>query len=323
MLIPLVIITAASLAIYVLGEWFAGASSRIGDHFKLPKGVKGATLDAISSSLPELMVAVFAVIFFGRFDVGVATIAGSAAFNLLVIPALCALAAPRALKVGGRVLDRDGLFFFVSLILFIGALWYSTHWGVLIAVIFLAVYLLYIQRFVAHAKAFQHKAIAKPAKLPRDTLILAVTALGIAGASYLLVDQAIQLAQALGVHPILIAFTVVAAATSIPDTVVSVINAKQGSGDDAISNALGSNTFNILVGLPIPVLLYVFLVGEQVDVAFANTEILFGLLAATIVLLYFIANNKELSKKEGAILLGIYVLFMAYIITIALMTPVS
>ena len=322
MLLILLLIAGCSLAIYYFGDWFANASTRIGDHYKLPRGVKGATLDAINSSLPELMVALFAIIFFGRFDVGVATIAGSAAFNLLVIPALCALLAPVALKIGGHVLDRDGLFFFVSLVLFIGAVWYAKEWGVLISLMLLAVYALYINRFITHTKAHKQVVAEKRTRIPRDVFILIVSMVGIAGASFILVDQAILLATALNIHPILIAFTVIAGATSIPDTVVSVVNARKGSGDDAISNALGSNTFNILVGLPIPVLAHVLFVGEPVTVAFANIEILFGLLIATIVVLYFIANNKTLSKKEGAILLGVYILFMTYVIVLALHTPV-
>ncbi len=312
MFVESAIIIACSFAIYHFGNAFAAASNRIGEHFALPKGVKGATLDAVSSSLPELMVALFAVIFFGSFDIGVATIAGSAAFNLLIIPAAAALVAPAALRVGGHVLDRDGVFFFISLLLLTATLWYTSSWGVWIALLFLGVYAVYVQRFITHAK---ENTTAKHVKtsLSRDTLILLVTATGIAGASYFLVQQAISLAHALGVHPTLIAFTVIAAATSVPDMVVSLANARQGSGDDALSNALGSNTFNILVGLPIPILAYVLLTGQPVALVFANTEILFGLLAATLVLVLTVANGKDLTKRNGVFLLAVYAAFIIYV----------
>ncbi len=313
MLIHLAIIFASSIAIYYLGNAFAEASSRIGDHYRLPKGVKGATLDAISSSLPELLIALFAVLFFGRFDIGVATIAGSAAFNLLIIPALSVLVAPGILKVAKRVIARDGLFYIISLILLLAAVWYAPTWGILLSVIFLGLYAVYIGVFVNDAKKHRETVKSIPTHIPRDIGIAGITALLIAGASYLLVEHAIDFANAIGVHPVLIAFTIIAAATSVPDTVVSMANARKGSGDDAISNALGSNTFDILIGLGIPVLAYVLLIGEPVVHGFMNMEILFGLLAATMIVLYLFARNNSLSKQEGVILLVAYAGFLVYV----------
>ena len=62
--LSIITILIASILIYFIGNIFAKASSKLGDYFKLSKSVKGATFDAIASSLPELLVALFAVIFF-------------------------------------------------------------------------------------------------------------------------------------------------------------------------------------------------------------------------------------------------------------------
>ena len=72
------VILLSSIIIYLSGKRFAESSSKIGDFLNLPRDVKGATFDAISSSLPELLVALYSVIFFKQFEVGIGTIAGSA-----------------------------------------------------------------------------------------------------------------------------------------------------------------------------------------------------------------------------------------------------
>ena len=61
----ILIIVITGLVIYFFGKRFAIASSEIGDYYNISHSVKGATLDAVASSFPELMIAVFAVVFFG------------------------------------------------------------------------------------------------------------------------------------------------------------------------------------------------------------------------------------------------------------------
>ena len=115
-LISFSVIVLTSVLLYFISNRFADASSNIGDYLKLSRSVKGATFDAIAGSMPELLVALFAVIFFKSFEIGIGTIAGSALFNLLVIPGICVLVAPVAFKVSRDVIDRDGLFYIISFV---------------------------------------------------------------------------------------------------------------------------------------------------------------------------------------------------------------
>lgn len=109
-IIDFLVILATMPVIFYAGRWFIESSSNIGDYFRLPRSVKGATFDAVASSFPELMIALFSVIAFGKFEVGVGTIAGSAIFNLLVITGLAVLVAPGVFKVSPPVVRRDSLF---------------------------------------------------------------------------------------------------------------------------------------------------------------------------------------------------------------------
>merc|ERR1740138_859286 len=76
--------------------------------------------------------------------------------------------------------------------------------------------------------------------------------LWIAGFSFLLVWWVDTIGRVLGISEVIMGFTFLAAGTSIPDAVSSMAVAKAGEGDMAVSSSIGSNIFDILVGLPIP-----------------------------------------------------------------------
>lgn len=312
-LLSLFVIMLTSVLIYFIGNKFAEASSDLGDYFKLPRSVKGATFDAIASSLPELMVALFSVIFFKKFEVGIGTIAGSALFNLLIIPGICVLVSPKIFKVSKEVISRDALFYIISVFVLLVLILYFKVWGFLISIILILIYALYLRKIVVHTK--KGKVEKKEVNLLKTIIIFILGIMGIGVSTYFLTEHAILFSGYLGISPIIIGFTIIAAATSIPDTVISVVNARKGDIDDATSNVFGSNIFDILIGLGLPLLIYSIVVGP-VKILFGHLEIIMGLLGATIMLFYFMIEDNSLSKKEGLFLLLLYFLFVIYVIFI-------
>lgn len=316
LIINILIILITSIVIYYIGNIFAESSSKIGDYLNLPRSVKGATFDAIASSLPELLVALFAVIFFKKFEVGIGTIAGSALFNLLIIPGICVLVAPITFKVSKKVISRDAMFYLIAVFSLIVLLLYFKTWGLGIAIILLLMYLIYIKEIVKHSK--NHKKENKNKKetgirISKEIGIFLITLIIIGIATYFLTKSSINLSEILNISPVIIAFTITAAATSVPDTVISVANAKKGDLDDAVSNVFGSNIFDIFVGLGLPLLIYSLFAGP-VQIGFKYLEIVLGLLGATIIVLYFFAEEGKLTKKQGIFLLFMYLVFLTYII---------
>jgi cation:H+ antiporter len=319
-IINLGIIIISSILIYFAGARFAKISSEIGDYFKLPRDVKGATFDAVSSSLPELLVALYSVIFFKQFEIGIGTIAGSALFNLLVIPGICVLVAPVAFKVSKKVISRDAFFYLISVFILIILLMYFKTWGLTIALILLFIYLIYVKEIIGHTRSHRKSNAHKKSKQINMTqnaiyFFLLLAAIGVF--TFFLTDAAINLSYALNISPIIISFTIIAFATSVPDTVISVINAKKGDIDDATSNVFGSNIFNIFVGIGLPLFIYTLIKGPLM-ITFENLEIVFGLLGATIILLYFFAEDDTLTKKQAKFLLFMYLVFIAYTIFLAM-----
>ena len=130
------------------------------------------------------------------------------------------------------------------------------------------------------------------------------------GASHVLVEAAIHLGDLAGIDAVIMGFVVIAAGTSVPDTVLSVISAKKGQYDAAISNVFGSNIFDICICLSFPILIALAMGGGPTPIVLPQIELIGSLIAATLVAFYFFRSGYELSKPESIILLGIYFLIV-------------
>lgn len=313
----IIVILVTSALILVTGQWFIQASSRIGDYFRLPRSVKGATLDAISSSFPELMIALFSVIAFKHFEVGVGTIAGSALFNLLMITGICVLIAPKTFKVSKAVVTRDGIFYIISVAALLIALFAAGTWTIIVPLIFLLLYFIYFKKIIRDVRRFrtetEQKKDARKISIQREMGIAFISMIVIAIASYFLTEHSIAFAEEIGVSPLIIAFTVMAAATSLPDAVISIGNARKGHIDDATSNVFGSNIFDILIGLSIPMIVAIVYSGPVI-MAFDYIEVVIGLLVSTLLIIYFLSGSYTLNKKHGIVILAMYGVFLGYVI---------
>lgn len=315
------IILITSYVIYLAGNYFTEASSSLGYFMHLQKSVKGATLDAISSSLPELLTALYAVIFFHQFEVGVGTIVGSALFNVLVIPGIAVLVAPKVFHIGKEVIKRDASFYIIAVISLILAVLIKDTWALIIPSIFLTAYVIYVLVIVGDVKKHRKKNLQelKKAKknnsmsLRKTIITIIISMFFIAVATFFLTQSAIGLANNLNIPAFIVAFIIIAAATSVPDAVISILNAKKGDIDDATSNVFGSNIFDIWIGLSLPIIIAYFLIGPT-KIIFERLEYLVILLVSTLTIYFMIFRTKKLSKKQGWILLSLYLIIILYVI---------
>ena len=110
-----------------------------------------------------------------------------------------------------------------------------------------------------------------------------------------------------------------AAATSVPDTIISIKDAKKGNYDDAVSNALGSNIFDIAFALGFPILLYNLIHGETMelnhDLLTSTKEVWVFLLLATFLAVAIMMIGKRLTRLKAYLLLGIYAIFLFFVAT--------
>ncbi|MFC1975583.1 sodium:calcium antiporter [Chloroflexota bacterium] len=281
-------------------------------------------------------------------DVGIGTIVGSAVFNILVITGVSAIVRPA--EVTWRVVVRDCVIYAASIGLLLFVFVDGTiTW--LEAVAFLGLYGVYIfilfqwEAFVPgeetdvvkvveaelhHAESHsegQNLALYQKVSYvigrgfgllmgdPRKAYIRAflVSIVFIAGISWVLVDHSVRFAGAVGIPPIIVALTILAAGTSAPDLISSIIVARQGRGEMAVANAVGSNIFDILVGLGLPWLIIIIFRGETVHVGTGNLWLSTIILLGTVIILFvFLSTERLLSRKEGWTLVIVYIVFVLW-----------
>ena len=132
--------------------------------------------------------------------------------------------------------------------------------------------------------------------------------------SYLLVESTIVFSAGIGIPPVIVALTLLAAGTSAPDLMASVDVAREGRGGMAVANAVGSNTFDLLVGLALPWTIALSVLGlSGVDIGTGDLWTSIGILVlTTLVLGRFLWTKRELSRREGWTLLLLYAVFVIY-----------
>jgi len=151
-------------------------------------------------------------------------------------------------------------------------------------------------------------------------LTFACTLTWIALLSYVLVWMVVLIGFTFGIPDSVMGITFLAAGSSVPDALSSVIVTKQGQGDMAISNSIGSNVFDILIGLAFPWFLQTVIVnpGSAVHIdskgMVYNVSLLFFSIILTVCGVHF--NRWRLSLKLGLVLLGGYIVFLVFSILI-------
>jgi len=337
----------------VCDQYFVKSLDIIAHKMKLSEDVAGATFMAVGSSAPEFCTAAMALLKVGSEDVGAGTIVGSAIFNILVIVGSSALVATAYLKWQPVVRDMG---FYIMSILLLMLTFLDGRVTLLEAGSYVLLYAVYIvilaywSRWYPRTKTeTQLGDIAEALEKKEDGLtkrsafgfvvaffdrligytfadlnkhpkkyvqVFAVSIMYIIALSWILVDLGIGLAHELGVPEVIIALTILAGGTSIPDLLSSVIVAKQGRGDMAVSNAVGSNTFDILICLGLPWFVYILIKGQDVVVATENLVSSIFLLFGTVVAMFLILGIQrfKIGRHSGYFLLGLYAMYLGYAI---------
>lgn len=323
------LIMISTIVIWRAGDFFSPAATYIQNKHDIPQSIKAAVIDAIASSFPEFCVAVIAVIMLGRAEVGIASIVGSALYNVLVIPAAAGLVAASPMVISKEVVWRDNLYYLGVTLLLGAMLWlFPNEWGAGVAVIFLLAYLGYVfllQRDFKKSKnqnADSHKPDILADKTEDDDELelksekkawiwLASMMILMGGATHVLVESSLALGDMLGIDGVLMGFVVIAAGTSVPDTALSVISAKKGHYDAAVSNVFGSNIFDICICLSVPILLALAMSGEPTAIDLPQLGLIWSLIGATFIAAYlFWSNNYTLTKAKAGMMGMIYLLII-------------
>jgi cation:H+ antiporter len=315
------VILAATAAIWVGSGWLEESAETLSGYYGLPAVVQGSIVVAVGSSFPELVsVIVTAVV--GVFDMGVGALVGSAIFNVLVVPALSGFGADGPLESNRTIVYKEAQFYMIAvatlIVTFSLAVIYvpvpsETIAGELtrpLALIPLALYALYLFIQYQDVGDADVETVRDGVDIRREWGRLAAGLLVIVVTVERLVASVESLGVTFGIPEFLAGVTIVAAATSLPDTLVSLRTAQAGRGATSLGTVLGSNTFDLLVAIPIGVLI----VG-RVEVNFSTAVPMFGVLTAATVLLFgALRTDLSLTSRESSALLAAYALFVAWVV---------
>ena len=289
------------------GHLLVKAGVALADRYKLSPLVIGLTIVSFGTSAPELFVSVVAGIR-GHDQVAIGNVIGSNIANVTLVLALTAIIFP--IPVRSTSVKVDGPFMLVVSLLLLGFLYnlVLSRWEGLVFLILILAYTLGHFYYSRKTKDFTLRPIeVKPMQLWKIIVLMLLSYIGLAFGSELLVNNASKIAISLGVDERIIAVSMVAFGTSLPELVTSVIAAFRKEMDISIGNIIGSNIFNILVVLGISSLIRPL----KVNPAFISNDIIW-MIGTSLLLFLFILPFKggKLTRIKGAILFVIYCVYV-------------
>jgi cation:H+ antiporter len=286
----------------------------------------GLTLVAFGTSVPELVSSVIAS-FKGSSQLALGNLIGSNITNIGLILGLTGIISVVKIKHG--VIKRDGYLMLASSILFYlfaVSLQLSRWEGILLILMYIA-YLIFLfkERTIFETDFFEdylhffinfeflkvlkkinenHNHHRRKIAL-KEFFVSAVSLIFVVLSANLIVDKSVWIARAIGVTEGFIGLTIVALGTSLPELSVSIVAAKKGQGDIALGNILGSNLVNIMFILGISALIAPIQLTK-----FTALFVAPFLLILSFLLITFTAKENKLKRWQGAILLGLYIMFI-------------
>lgn len=308
MLIVWFLVLIVSLVVLLKSaDFFIDNSLVVGNKLKIPHFVLGATVIAFGTSLPELAVGMSAI-FKNEPAIISGTVIGSNISNIFLITGL-AVAVSSGFKVDFKKNAGPLIIFLMVTFLTAFFLW-DNHYTItegIISVVLLVAYIAYIVAFPAPGDDEEEEEETFSAK---TILLIVLSALGIGlGAEYVVVAVK-KIADIVGLQEDIIALTVVALGTSLPELAVTISAAKKKKYGIVLGNVIGSNIFNSLCVLGIPTVIGYFSEKYYIidDAIFTGFSIPLMLLAT--VLIFVLSLLKTTPKFFGYLFVALYVFFI-------------
>ncbi len=288
-------------------DFFVDGASSIASLLKIPTIIVGLTIVALGTSAPEAAVSITSSLT-GSNALAVSNVIGSNLFNMLMVIGISALLSNLVMEKS--VLEKD-LPFLVGITL-LWAIFIIIGWDItnIEGIILLIILVAYISLLVYNTrKSGEATEVEEPKfTLPKSIIFILIGLAGIVLGGDLVVDSASAIAIALGMSETLVGLTIVAIGTSLPELVTSITALRKGENQLVIGNVIGSNIFNILFVLGASSAISAIPLDSSMLI-----DVLF-MLAVTILCFIFGKTQEKYDKKEGIILIVLFVVYMAFAI---------
>ena len=305
--IQLILLIVGFILLIKGSDFFVDGSSNIASILKIPTLIVGLTIVAFGTSAPEAAVSITSSLS-GNNALAVSNVIGSNLFNMMLIIGLCALL--RELKIGRDVLNKDLPFLVVITAILSGFIIIGWSISRIEGIILLLLIIGYISYLVYSAKNTKEAQIVEKPKmgLLRSIIYIVGGVAGIIIGADFVVDSASYIAMAFGMSETLVGLTIVAIGTSLPELVTSLTALKKDENQLIIGNVIGSNIFNILFVLGASSAISPIKINPNMIVDIAL------MLGVTILFFIFGKTQDKYDKKEGFILVALFIAYMAFAI---------
>lgn len=317
MILNIVLLVVGFVLLIKGADFFVDGASSTAENFKVSKMLIGLTIIAFGTSAPEFAVSMSALAS-GSTDMVLGNVIGSCILNILLILGIAALIHPIKIKepTVKKELPLCMLISTLLAVLFLdinlgnGAPNQITRSDAIVILLFFSVFLYYLITLAKHSKGNKEKVKPK-FKLGKSLLWVAIGLVGIIVGSQLVVDSASEIATVIGLSERVIALTVIAFGTSLPELVTTIVAAKKGEPDLAVGNIIGSNIFNICIVLGVPVAIF----GTVTPASFQMIDIIM-LVASAVLLFVFSVSTKRITRIEGLMMIFAFVAYYGVILVV-------
>ncbi len=294
--------------LYFGSEYLIDNSTTLSQKFQISPIIIGATVIALGTSLPELLVSFYSIIFIDNSSSAsgliVGNVLGSNIANISLVLGYCAFVYTIIFESNFL---KDLIFIFCLGLYSIFCLYYNVSINYVHGLLLLLLFCYYIYNLIINNKIDDSNLDTNDSNLFHSIILIICSIMALGFGTHLVVDNATRIAILLGFSSMTIGVTIVALGTSLPELFTGVLSVKKKNYNLLIGNVIGSNVMNIVFVLGFSSILTV--IKPSLDSMSLNyITIIF--IASHLILIFSYLFNKSISKFSGFILLVLYLIFL-------------
>lgn len=299
------IFVAALALLLKASDWFIDSAEAIGLSFGISPYIIGVTIIAFGTSLPELATSL-AAIHTGESEVVIGNVLGSNITNILLILGVVAAMSPEGIKMNGQsIMEIDMPLLVISAFLLMFCLWDNSLSLPEAILLFLALAVF----LFSSMQSEKSEEDDRPSVTWKDYTFLVVGAAFVAVGAHYTMHAVQHLSEIAGIAPDIIALSLIALGTSLPELVVSVNAARKGKAEMAVGNVLGSNIFNTYAVMSIPRFFSDLAIPQGVQ------DFSLPFMVGVTILFAIIVTKNKIPRPAGAMMLILYAFFLISLFT--------
>lgn len=314
LILTTIILLVFGLTILIrFSDIFVSAASSLSLSLKVPKMLIALTIAAFGTCAPELAIS-FNSIKSGASDMTLANVIGSCIVNILLIVGLSAITRP--IKVKERTIKKElPLLVIITTAFFIlvtdslfkkSAVNSLSRADAIMLLIWFTLFMFYIIGIVRKNKNNEYDI--PEYSIVKSIILIILSLSAITLSSNIVVDNAVLLASQIGISQKIISMTVIVIGTSLPELTMTINAARKDEFDMAVGNIIGTNIFNICIVLGLPIAIYGGVSSSSFNVVDTSVVLLSALM-----FYIFGRSNKELSRREGLLMVLVFILYYTYV----------